>query len=252
MKQLFIIGAGPGGLAHLSPAAQAAIAASSELVGHGLFLNLLGELKSGKHLHKPPMGEEITRATLALDLAAADHTTALISSGDAGIYGMATVVFELLDRQPRPAWSAVAIEIIPGISALQAAAARVGAPLANDFCVISLSDLLTPWETIERRIRAAALGDFVVAFYNAVSHQRDWQLQQAKEILLQHRSADTPAIVAFNVTRKGENITVTRLGDLDPQAMNMLTLVIVGNSETRQAGRWVYTPRGYGKKLTLA
>ena len=249
MQQLFIIGTGPGGLEHLSPAAQAAIAASSELVGHGLFLNLLGRLKSGKNLHKPPMGEEITRARLALELAASGHTTALISSGDAGIYGMATVVFELLDRQPRAEWNTVDIEVIPGISAMQAAAARVGAPLANDFCVISLSDLLTPWETIEQRVRAAAAGDFVVAFYNAVSHQRHWQLQQAREILLQYRRADTPAIVAFNVTRKGEEITVTRLGDLDPQEMNMLTLVLVGNSETRRVGNWVYTPRGYQKKL---
>lgn len=250
MKQLFIIGAGPGGLTHLSPAARVAIEASSDLVGHGLFLNLLGELKAGKRLHKPPMGEELARAGLALELAAAGHTTALISSGDAGIYGMATVVFELLDRQPRPEWSAVAIEVIPGVSAVQAAAARVGAPLAHDFCVISLSDLLTPWETIERRIHAAAEGDFVIAFYNAVSHQRDWQLQTAKEILLRRRRADTPVVVAFNVTRKGETVTVTSLGELNPKALNMLTLVIVGNSETRRAGRWVYTPRGYGRKLT--
>jgi len=250
MKRLFVIGAGPGGLEHLSPAAQAAIAASSELVGHGLFLNLLGELKAGKTLHKPPMGEEITRARLALNLAAGGHTTSLISSGDAGIYGMATVVFELLDRQPQPEWSTVDIEVIPGISAVQATAARVGAPLANDFCVISLSDLLTPWETIGQRVRAAAQGDFVIAFYNAVSKHRDWQLQQAKDILLQYRSADTPAIVAFNVTRKGENITLTRLGELDPKAMNMLTLVVVGNSVTRRVGNWIYTPRGYEKRLS--
>lgn len=252
MKQLYIIGTGPGGLEHLSPAARAAIAASSDLVGHGLFLNLLKELKTGKTLHKPPMGEEISRARLALDLAADGHTTALISSGDAGIYAMATVVFELLDRQPQPQWQDIEIEVIPGISAMQAAAARVGAPLAHDFCAISLSDLLTPWETIANRVRAAAQGDFVIAFYNAVSNRRGWQLQRAKEILLDYRSPATPAIVAFNVTRKGEEITVTSLGELDPEPLNMLTLVIVGNSETRQAGKWVYTPRGYGKKLEPA
>jgi precorrin-3B C17-methyltransferase len=252
MKQLYIIGSGPGGLEHLSPTARAAIVASADLVGHGLFLNLLGELKAGKQCHKPPMGQELTRAALALDLAASGHTTSLISSGDAGIFAMATVVFELLDRKPKPEWSDVAIEVIPGISAMQAAAARVGAPLAHDFCAISLSDLLTPWEVIENRIQAAARGDFVVAFYNAVSHKRGWQLQRAKEILLQSRSPDTPAIVAFNVTRKGEQISVTRLGDLDPENLNMLTLVLVGNSETRRVGQWVYTPRGYHNKPELS
>jgi precorrin-3B C17-methyltransferase len=133
---------------------------------------------------------------------------------------------------------------------VQATAARVGAPLANDFCVISLSDLLTPWETIERRVRAAAQGDFVIAFYNAVSRHRDWQLQQAKAILLEYRSAATPAVVAFNVTRKGEEIDLTRLGELDPKVMNMLTLVVVGNSVTRRVGNWIYTPRGYEKRLS--
>ncbi len=252
MKQLFIIGAGPGGLEHLSPAARNAIDASSELIGHGLYINLLGPLAAGKNRHKTPMGEEIARASMALDLAADGLTTALISSGDPGIYAMATLIFELLDRQPRPKWAGVAIEVIPGISAMQAAAARVGAPLAHDFCVISLSDLLTPWETIANRIHAGGQGDFAVAFYNAVSNRRGWQLQKAKEILLQYRSPDTPVIVAFNVTRKGEEITITRLGDLDPEPLNMLTLVLVGNSETRRVGDWVYTPRGYHNKPELA
>jgi precorrin-3B C17-methyltransferase len=249
MHPLYIIGAGPGDLAHLSPAAQAAIQASSDLVGHGLFLRLLGALTDGKRCHKTAMGEELARARLALDLAAGGHTTALISSGDAGIYAMATVVFELLDRQPQPAWSAVDIVVLPGISAMQAAAAKVGAPLAHDFCAISLSDLLTPWAIIERRIQAAAQADFVIAFYNAVSRHRNWQLERAREILLAHRSPDTPVIVAFNVSRKGESVTVTRLAELDPAPLNMLTLVIVGNSETRRVGNWVYTPRGYARKL---
>lgn len=249
MHQLYIIGAGPGGLEYLSPAAQAAIQTSSELVGHGLFLHLLGDLTAGKHCHKTAMGEELARARLALDLAAAGHTTSLISSGDAGIYAMATVVFELLDRQPQPAWSVVDIAVLPGISAMQAAAARVGAPLAHDFCAISLSDLLTPWETIERRIQAAAQADFVIAFYNAVSRHRNWQLERARDILLAHRPPDTPVVVAFNVTRKGESVTVARLADLDPAPLNMLTLILVGNSETRRVGNWVYTPRGYAQKL---
>jgi precorrin-3B C17-methyltransferase len=248
MKQLYIIGTGPGGLEHLSPAARSAIAISSDLVGHSLYLALLGELTAGKRCHKLPMGQEIARAQLGLQLAAEGRTTALLSSGDAGIYAMATVVFELLDSQPEPAWSTVDIEVVPGISAMQAAAARVGAPLAHDFCAISLSDLLTPWEIIEQRIRAAAVGDFVVVFYNAVSKRRSWQLLKAKEILLQHREPKTPAVVALNVSREGEEITLTCLEDLNPDAMNMLTLVLVGNHETRRTGRWIYTPRGYSKK----
>lgn len=248
MKQLYIIGTGPGSLEHLSPAAHSAIAVSSEVVGHSLYLALLGELTAGKRCHKLPLGQEIARAQLALRLAAEGCTTALLSSGDAGIYAMATVVFELLASQPEPAWSAVDIEVIPGISAMQAAAARVGAPLAHDFCAISLSDLLTPWEIIEQRIHAAAMGDFVVVFYNAVSQRRSWQLLRAKEILLQYRDPKTPALVAFNVSRKGEEITLTCLGDLNPKTINMLTLVLVGNHETRRIGGWIYTPRGYSKK----
>ena len=174
-----------------------------------MYLNLLGPLTEGKTRHKTPMGEELARAALALDLAASGRTTALVSSGDAGIYGMATVVFELLARKPKPEWAAVDIEVIPGISAMQATAARVGAPLAHDFCVISLSDLLTPWELIAKRIDLAGQGDFAIAFYNAVSNKRSWQLLEARQILLRYRQPETPVVVAFNVTRKGEQLTVT-------------------------------------------
>jgi len=250
MKQLYIIGIGPGGLEHLSPAARAAIAASAELVAYPLYLDLLGSLTDGKTRHDRPLGEEIARARLALDLAASGRPTALLSSGDAGIYAMATLVFELLDREPRPVWTAVAIQVIPGISAMQAAAARVGAPLAHDFCTISLSDLLTPWETIEARLHAAGQGDFVVALYNPVSRRRTWQLVQAREILLNYRDADTPVIIARNVTRSNESIAITCLTDLEPAQVDMLTLVLIGNSETRYIRGWVYTPRGYQNKVS--
>ncbi len=252
MNRLYIIGAGPGGLDYLCPAARTALESCTDLAGHGLYLNLLGELANGKTRHKTPMGEELARATLALDLAASGHTTALVSSGDAGIYGMATVVFELLARKPKPEWATVDIEVIPGISAMQAAAARVGAPLAHDFCVISLSDLLTPWELIAKRIDLAGQGDFAIALYNAVSNKRSWQLLEARQTLLRYRQPDTPVIVAFNVTRKGEQLTITTLGELDPEPLNMLSLVMVGNSETRRVGSWVYTPRGYHAKPELA
>ncbi len=251
MNHLYIIGTGPGGLEHLSPTAHAALGACTDLAGHGLYLNLLGHLAEGKIHHKTKMGEELARAALALNLAASGKTTALISSGDAGIYGMATVVFELLARDLKSEWKNVEIEVIPGISAMQAAAARVGAPLANDFCVISLSDLLTPWEVINRRIDMASQGDFVIVFYNAVSNKRSWQLLEAQQILMRHRQPETPVIIAFNITRKGEQLEITTLGDLNPVPLNMLSLVIIGNSETRHIGKWVYTSRGYHTKLAL-
>ncbi len=249
MKRLYIIGTGPGGPEFLAPAAREAIGQCTDLVAYGLYLDLLGGLTAGKERHTRGLGEEIERARLALDLAAGGRTTALLSSGDAGIYAMAPVVFELLDREARPEWSGLDIQVIPGISAVQATAARVGAPLGHDFCTISLSDLLTPWETIETRIRAAGLGDFVVAFYNPVSRKRDWQLARAREILLQHRPAETPVVIARQVTRAQEDIRITTLAGLDPAQVDMLTLVLVGNRESRRTGPWVYTPRGYGRKL---
>jgi precorrin-3B C17-methyltransferase len=249
VKHLYIVGTGPGDIHYLSPLAGSAIAASTDLVSYALYLDLLGPLVEGKTCHTLPLGEELGRARLALDLAANGQTTALLSSGDAGIYAMATLVFELLEREAQTAWLDIEIEVIPGISAAQAAAARCGAPLAHDFCAISLSDLLTPWETIEKRLNAAGMGDFVVALYNPVSTRRTWQLAKAREILLGYRPPATPVVVARNVAREDEDIALTRLGDLEPDQVDMLTLVLVGNSQTRQFGEWVYTPRGYGQKL---
>lgn len=252
MKQLYIVGAGPGDLEYLSPAASKAIASATDLVAYSPYLDRLGPLTAGKVRHALSLGEEIARARLALELAASGRCTALISSGDAGIYAMATLVFELLDREARSEWSEVVIQVIPGISAMQAAAARAGAPLGHDFCTLSLSDLLTPWETIETRLHAAGMGDFVVALYNPVSRRRGWQLAKARDILLHYRRADTPVVIARNVTRADENMAITCLGELDPGQVDMLTIVLVGNSETERVRDWVYTPRGYGKKLSAS
>ncbi len=245
MKRLYIIGAGPGGREHLSPAAVEAIRSSTDLVGYGLYLDLLPDLTAGKNCHRSPLGDEIGRGRLALDLAAADQATALISSGDAGVYGMATVVYELLDRDPQQAWRGVEPLVVPGISAIQAVAARVGAPLSHDFCTISLSDLLTPWELIERRVLAAAQAEFVVAFYNPASRNRHWQLDRAMAILTRYRPGDTPVVVARDVTRDNEVVSVETLQFADLSSVDMRTLVLVGNSETRRVSRWIYTPRGY-------
>ncbi|MGF1527842.1 MAG: precorrin-3B C(17)-methyltransferase [Candidatus Competibacterales bacterium] len=245
MTPLYIVGLGPGGREHLTPAATRALGTSHCAVGYGPYLAQVQDLLVGKDCRDLPLGEEIPRARLALDLAAAGKPTALLSSGDPGIYAMATVVFEQLATAPGAGWEGVEVQVIPGISALQAVAAKVGAPLACDFCAISLSDCLLPWTTIERRIDAAGQGDFAVAFYNPVSQRRRWQLPRAREILLGYRPTDTPTIIARNVTRPGETLQLTTLGELAVEAVDMLTLVLVGSAETRVWGPWLYTPRGY-------
>lgn len=262
MSKLFVVGTGPGDLEYLTPKAKKSIAASSDLVAYGLYLDLLGDLCEGKTHHDLPLGEEIGRARLALDLAASGKTVALISSGDIGIYAMATLVFELLDQEIQgketgstnsKKWLGIDIEVVPGISAMQAGASRVGALLGHDFCTISLSDLLTPWQTIEKRIHSAGQGDFVVSFYNPVSKKRDWQLNTARDILLEYRPASTPVLIGRQLTREEEDITITTLDKLDAKDVDMFTLVSIGNSESRHIingnKEWVYTPRGYSKKL---
>lgn len=258
MSKLFVIGMGPGDLQLVAPKALTAIAACSEMVAYGYYLDLLGSLCDGKTHHDLPLGEETARARLALDLASQGKNTALISSGDIGIYAMATLVFELLDRQlqgleDHSEWLKVDIEVVPGISAMQAGASRVGAMLGHDFCTISLSDLLTPWETIDKRIHAAGAGDFVVSFYNPVSKKRNWQLNHARDVLLQYRPATTPVMIGRQLTRPEEDITFTTLEQLDAKDVDMFTMVSVGNSESRYImngnKEWIYTPRGYSKKL---
>lgn len=258
MTCLYIVSAGPGDRELVTPRSLAAIERCTDLVAYGLYLDLLGEVCQHKVHHDLPLGQEIERARLALDLAASGKPTALISSGDIGIYAMATLVFELLDRQlqgseQHPEWLDVEIEVIPGISAMQAASSRVGALLGHDFCTISLSDLLTPWQTIEKRLHACGQGDFVVSFYNPRSQKRDWQLGAARDILLQYRPDETPVVLGRQLTRDDEQITVTTLAEFNPEDVDMFTLVSVGNSESRSIlngqQRWVYTPRGYRKKL---
>ncbi len=255
---LYIVGSGPGNLDLVTPRAIAAIEASEHLVAYGLYLDLLESVCAGKTRHELPLGEEIERARLALDLAAGGETTALISSGDIGIYAMATLVFELLDRQIQgqenhPEWLEVNFEVVPGISAMQAAASRCGAILGHDFCTISLSDLLTPWETIVQRLHAAGTGDFVVSFYNPRSKKRDWQIEAARDILLEYRAAETPVILGRQLSREDESIQLVTLGTLAASDVDMFTLVSVGNRESRvietAQQQWVYTPRGYQQKL---
>jgi cobalt-precorrin 5A hydrolase/precorrin-3B C17-methyltransferase len=231
---------------------------ATDLVGYSLYLDLLGPLAKGKTRHDYDLGAEELRVRRAMELAGEGRTVALVCSGDAGIYAMATLVFELLDKGGLPDGARrIGIAVSPGISALQAAAARAGAPLGHDFCTISLSDLLTPWPAIEARVKAAAEADFVIAFYNPVSKKRRTQLALARDVLLRHRPADCPVILATNLGREGERVRVVPLGQLDVDEVDMLTVVVVGSSETRTVkagdGRtWVYTPRGYAGKAGTA
>ncbi|CTQ31561.1 precorrin-3B C(17)-methyltransferase [Jannaschia rubra] len=254
-----IVSIGPGQSAWRTPEASRLIAEAEELVGYSLYIDLLGPLAAGKPRADFPLGGEEARCRHALEQAGEGRNVALVCSGDAGIYAMGALVFELMDRDPAatdaltPAARRVEIVCTPGVSALQAAAARAGAPLGHDFCAISLSDLLTPREDIVARLHAAARGDFVIAFYNPVSKRRRTLLALARDILLEHRPADTPVLLASSLGRPEESLRHRRLADLRVEEVDMLTVVLVGSSQTRLTrtgdGPRMYTPRGYARKM---
>jgi len=251
--RLAIVGIGPGDAGGRTAGAEAALAEADAVVGYGLYLDLVAALVAGKERYDYPLGEEKARVRKALDLAAEGRRVALVSSGDAGIYAMGSLVFELIEREHHAGWDRIEIRGLPGVSAMQAAAAASGAPLGHDFCAVSLSDLLTPWSVIEQRLEGASAGDFVVALYNPVSERRRDQLLRAREILLRNRPATTPVVIARNLGRAGEAVRVVELDALVPDLVDMLTVVIVGSSRTRRierpdGGAWVYTPRGYAAK----
>ena len=242
--ELHLVGSGPGDLSLLSGDAKAALSRCCAWVGYSLYLDLLEPLRrSDQARFDGQLTREWDRCAEALRLAQQGAKVALISSGDSGIYGMAGLALELLLQQPeqdRPSFS-----VHPGISAFQLAAARAGAPLMHDFCCVSLSDRLTPWTVIEKRLEGAAAGDFVLALYNPRSKGRDWQLGHAKEILLKHRPPTTPVMLARQLGRAEESRQLTCLERLKPEAVDMLTLVLIGNSSSRAEDGWMVTPRGY-------
>ncbi|MBD1845394.1 precorrin-3B C(17)-methyltransferase [Cyanobacteria bacterium FACHB-63] len=250
IKRLAIIGTGPGSAEWMSPQVNEVLRSATDWIGYQTYLNLVEPLRTTQRLHVFDNREELERAALALDLAAEGRSVVMVSSGDPGIYAMAAAVFEVLERDNKPEWNAIDLQVCPGISAMQAAAAQVGAPLGHDFCAISLSDILKPWETIADRISAAAQADFAIAFYNPVSKMRTWQLEKAKALLLNARSPDTPIVLARNLGRPGQQIQVKALGDLAIDDADMRTVILIGSSKTRiidraDGGVWVYTPRRY-------
>jgi cobalt-precorrin 5A hydrolase/precorrin-3B C17-methyltransferase len=238
--RLSLVGLGPGDDALIPPLAREALAASELVVGLGQYVERIRHLlRPGTRLSTPPLGSEVERAKEALAEARAGGSVALVSSGDAGVYAMASPALELAGED-------VDVTVVPGVTAAQAAASLLGSPLGHDHCSISLSDLLTPWEIIQERVRAAAEADFVVSLYNPRSKGRDWQLGKACEILLGHRSPDTPVGIVRDAYREEQRVILTDLGSLRPESVDMLTVVIIGSSRTEVRSKRMVTPRGYG------
>jgi precorrin-3B C17-methyltransferase len=242
-----IVGTGPGGIDHLTGAARNAIDRATTIIGYRTYLDLIPELLLDKEVVSSAMMQEVDRCRQALALAAEGHEVALVCGGDPGIYAMAGLVLELAADQG----STAAIEVIPGLAALNSCAARLGAPLMHDFAAISLSDLLTPWPLIEKRISAAAGADFVICLYNPKSKKRTSHIERARELILEHRAATTPVGIVTAATRENESITITTLERLPEAEVTMQSTVIVGNSKTFQWREFMITPRGYADKYGL-
>ncbi|WP_295388656.1 precorrin-3B C(17)-methyltransferase [uncultured Thiodictyon sp.] len=248
---LFLVGIGPGGEAHMTARAREAIAAADTLIGHATYLRLVADLVTDQEVIKSTMTEELDRAVMAVELAQTGHTVALISSGDSGVYGMAGLTYEVLFQSGWTPETGCAVEMVPGVTALASCSALVGAPLSHDFCAISLSDLLTPWPVIARRLNAAAAADFVVALYNPKSGRRARQIVEAQRLFLCHRRPDTPVALVQSAYRPRQRLELTTLAELDSREVSMLTTVLIGNSQTRIEHGLLITPRGYTNKYDL-
>ena len=242
------------------PEALEALTAAEVLVGYKTYLDLIADLTAGKTVVSSGMRKEIDRCQAAIDYALDGQRVALISSGDAGIYGMAGLVFDLCRKRqlkitgngtPSAAEVDFLLDVVPGVAAFNAAASLVGAPLMHDFAAISLSDHLTPWEVIAKRLTNAALGDFVLALYNPRSKSRPLLLQQAREILLQHRAPETPVAIVQRAMREGQQQYLSNLGDLPCEVVDMQSIVLIGNSQTYVWDGWMITPRGYLGKYAV-
>jgi len=247
---LNVVGIGPGSGDHLTPAALDAISKADLIVGYSTYIKLVKHLIEDKDVIRTGMTEEIGRARAAVERAKAGDTVTLISSGDAGVYGMAGLVFEVLKEMGWKKGESPELKIIPGMSAINSCASLVGAPLVHDSCTISLSDQLTPWPVIEKRIDAAASSDFVIAFYNPKSGRRTKQIVIAQEIISKYRKPETPVALVKSAYRKLQNVIMTDLANYLDYEIGMLTTVIIGNSNTFMFEGYMVTPRGYTNKYT--
>jgi precorrin-3B C17-methyltransferase len=247
---LYVVGIGPGAGDHATPAALAAIGDAEVIVGYTTYIKLVRSLIGGKEVIRTGMTEEIDRARAAVDRARRGAKVALVSSGDAGIYGMAGLVFEVLRGDGWKRGDSPELRIVPGMTALSSCASLVGAPLVHDFCAISLSDLLTPWPVIARRLEAAAAADFVIGLYNPASGRRTRQIVEAQAIIRGHRSGETPVALVKSAYRKLQHAVVTDLDHLLEYEIGMLTTVLVGSSQSFVYEGYMVTPRGYARKYT--
>lgn len=246
MGKIYVVGIGPGGPGDTTPRVEAALAASDVLVGYTTYIQLVRERYPEKEIVATPMTTEVERCRACRELALGGKTVSMVCSGDAGVYGMAGLVHQVCRDFPE-----LEIQVLPGVTAATAGAALLGAPLVHDFAAVSLSDALTPWETIARRLELAAEGDFVLCLYNPASRRRPDTLRQAAALLLRHRSPDTPCGLARRVGRPGEEAKICTLRELGEQRADMFTTVVVGSSQTRVVNGRLVTPRGYEQKGTL-
>ncbi len=249
---LYVVGIGPGAQTHATPAALDAIADAELIVGYTTYIKLVKHLIAGKEVVRTGMTEEIGRARAAIERARAGARVALISSGDAGVYGMAALVFEVLRDMGWKRGESPELRLVPGMTALNSCGSLVGAPLGHDFCAISLSDLLTPWPAIERRIEAAASADFVIGLYNPASGRRTRQIVRAQEIIRQHRDGKTPVALVKSAYRHQQTVVLTNLDTFLEYEIRMLSTVLVGSSNTFVYEGYMVTPRGYTNKYTFA
>lgn len=245
-----VVGTGPGSREWMTPAVKTALTAATDVIGYQFYVDLAGPYRPDQVLHTSDNRVELDRARHAFRLAASGRQVVVVSSGDGGIFAMAAAVLEALEDSTDPAWHAVALRVEPGVTAAQAAAARAGAALGHDFCVISLSDNLKPWAVIVDRLTHAAAADLVMAFYNPISKARPWQLAEAFDTVRQHRGPETPVLLGRDIGRPAETVTVTTLGAVTPEQVDMRTVVIIGSSHSRtfpraDGGQWLYAPRWY-------
>lgn len=250
---MYIVGVGPGNEVNMTFRAKSAIEESDTIVGYDTYVSLVESLLSGKDVYRYAMTQEVERAHQCIDLAKSGKIVSLVSSGDPGIYGMAGLIYEILAESGWDPKKDLQVEVIPGVSALNSCASIIGSPLMTDFAVVSMSDLLVPWEIIVKRVEAAAQGDYVLVIYNPASKKRIHQLQDARKILLKYRSAKTPVAIIKGAYRDSQNIILTDLENLPNYSdyLGMISTVIVGNSSTYTYKDLMINPRGYKSKYNL-
>ncbi len=251
--KLYVVGVGPGHHDHMTFRAKQVIEESKIIVGYETYVSLISDLIDGKEVYRYPMTQEVDRANQAIDFAEKGHVVSLVSSGDPGIYGMIGLIYEILAEKGWKKDNGIYVECIPGVSSLNSCSALIGSPLMTDFAVVSMSDLLVPWEIIVKRVEAAALGDFVTVVYNPSSKKRIHQLQDARDIFLKYRTPQTPVAIVKGAFRESQSIVITDLEKMMnyPDMMGMITTIIIGNSSSFNYDDMMINPRGYRSKYQL-